>query len=141
MNIEMENNLFNRVNKYKTSEMFKPFYRGTSKNKLMVQRCTQTDKYIWPPRIRSPHSPFGEVEWGEIEGNGSVYTYNVVYRSFHPYFSDKVPYVIGIIELDAGIRMLGNVLIDPEKVSIGMKVRAEFVEVSDDLKLVQWKAV
>ena len=136
----MKANFFNRINKYKNTKMFEPYYQGISENKLMVQRCSYTDNYIWPPRITSPYSPTGEIIWEEVKGIGKVYTFNVVYRAFHPYFSDKVPYVIGIIELEEGIRMIGNILIDPEEVSIGMQVKVNFLNV-DDLTLVQWEAI
>jgi len=141
MDIEMKKAFFNRLDKYKEAKEFQPFYQGISENKLYVQKCVETDRYIWPPRTKSPYSPYTNIIWEEVEGIGTVYTYNVVYRAFHPYFTDKVPYVIGIVELDEGIRMLGNILVDAEKVTIGTRVKASFEEVEEGKKLVHWTEV
>ncbi|MFC5589742.1 Zn-ribbon domain-containing OB-fold protein [Sporosarcina soli] len=122
------------------SVLFKPFLEGATKGKLLVQECQQTKKKIWPPRLISPYAPDAELRWVPIEGKGKVYTFNVVHRAFFPYYKEKVPYAIVIVELEDGIRMLGNTMgINPNSISIGMPMEVAFEKVDEEIVLVHWQ--
>jgi len=57
-----------------------------------------------------------------VSGNGSVYSYTVARQAFHPWFADRLPYVIAVIELveETELRMMSNVIgCSPEEVMIG----------------------
>lgn len=63
------------------------------------------------------------------KGEGTIYTYSVVFQSRHPAFVELVPYVIGWIDLDEGFRMMSNIVgvTDPmEDIRIGQRVRVEW---------------
>lgn len=121
------------------SELFGPFWKAAARGELVVQECSSTGKKVWPPRFISPYDPEAELRWVPIEGKGEVYTYNVVHRAFFPYFKDKVPYAIVIVELEDGVRMLGNTReINPSDVRPGMKVKAVFEKVDGQRSLVHW---
>lgn len=120
--------------------LFSPFWEATRNGNLVVQECTVTKKKVWPPRFLSPYSPGADLIWVPIEGKGKVYTYNVVYRGFSPYFQNKVPYAMVVVELDDGVRMLGNAVeVDPTEVHCGMEMEVSFEKVNDDITLVNWK--
>jgi uncharacterized OB-fold protein len=123
-------------------DLFKPFWEATRAGKLMVQECRETKKKVWPPRFVSPYVPGGELDWVPIEGIGEIYTFNIVYRGFFPYYKDKVPYALVVVDLGEGVRMLGNTVdMDPTKVHCGMKMEAVFEKVNDEITLVNWKPV
>jgi uncharacterized OB-fold protein len=76
---------------------------------------------------------------------GSVYSYTVVRHPTHPALSKSIPYVVVLVSLDElpEVRITGNLLgIAPEKVRVGLPVRAIWEEVKDDsgqiLRLPQW---
>ena len=49
--------------------------------------------------------------------------------SRHPFFGNKTPYVVALIDLDEGFRMMSNVvgLADPEReLKVGQRVRVEW---------------
>jgi hypothetical protein len=48
-------------------------------------------------------------EWAEASGRGTVHTYTVVRQYGAPPFKDELPYVVAVIELDEGVKMIGNV--------------------------------
>ena len=49
-----------------------------------------------------------------------------------PGFKDELPYVVAMIELDEGVRMMGNVTdVDAESVRIGDKVQVWFADAGD----------
>jgi uncharacterized OB-fold protein len=67
-------------------------------------------------------------------GHGSVHTFTVVRRSNHPDFRGRVPYVVAMIDLDEGVRIMSNVIgCAPEIVTIGMRVRCIFERIDDDV--------
>ncbi|MFD1706269.1 Zn-ribbon domain-containing OB-fold protein [Siminovitchia sediminis] len=123
-------------------DLFAPFWEATREGKLKVQQCTVTKKKVWPPRFVSPYSPGADLVWVPIEGKGKVYTYNISYRSFLSYFKDKVPYALVVVELDEGVRMLGNAVgMDLDRIHCGMEIEATFEKVNEDITLVNWKPV
>ena len=64
----------------------------------------------------------------------------------HPYTTP--PHVVALIDLDEGVRMMSNLVkdepgypsIDPDDVSIGMKVRVVFHDVTDEITLPKFVA-
>jgi uncharacterized OB-fold protein len=69
----------------------------------------------------------------------------VVRHPTHPALSKSIPYVVVLVSLDElpEVRVTGNLLeIAPEKVRVGLPVRAIWEEVKDDsgqiLRLPQW---
>lgn len=123
-------------------DLFVPYWEATKNGKLVVQECTVMKKKVWPPRFVSPHAPGAELKWVPIEPKGKIYTFNVVHRGFLPYFEEKVPYALVVVELDGGVRMLGNTAeMDPTDVKVGMEMEAVFEKVNDDITLVNWKPI
>ena len=58
----------------------------------------------------------------------------MVQKPIEKAFSSLVPYVIAIVELEEGIRMLAHVVdVDPGGMRCGMRVRVRFRKVSDTL--------
>jgi hypothetical protein len=57
----------------------------------------------------------------------------------HPAFAGEVPYATGVVELDAGVKMLGRLVdLDLGAIRIGMPVTARFVERAPGTTLVFW---
>ncbi len=114
-----------------------PFWRAAAQGKLLLQRCRRCSSFIYYPRPFCPTCLSDDLEWKEASGRGTVYTYTVVRRAATPAFADKVPYVLAIVELEEGPRMLTNIVgCPPEEVSVGMPVRATFEKYSDEVGLV-----
>ncbi len=123
-------------------DLYKPFWEATRNNQLVVQECTKTEKKVWPPRFLSPFAPGSELKWVPVNTKGVVYTFNIVHRAFYPYFNDKVPYALVVVDLEDGVRLLGNTVdMDPTQVRIGMEMEAVFEKVDDEVTLVHWKPV
>jgi uncharacterized OB-fold protein len=81
------------------------------------------------------------LEWDAVvaSGNGAVFSY-VVYQS-PPQVGLPVPYVVAVVQLDEGVRVVGNVVgCEPTDVSIDLPVEVVFVaDPGDDLVLPQWR--
>jgi uncharacterized OB-fold protein len=69
----------------------------------------------------------------EASGDGAVYTLTIVRQAHIEPFKSMVPYVVALIDLDEGPRLMSNVVgCAPEDVKIGARVRVLFEPVSDE---------
>ena len=73
-------------------------------------------------------------EWVEAAGEGTVFTYTVQYRE-PPGFGGQAPYVVAMIELSEGPRLLSRVMAEPDDVRIGAPVEVRWAQVVDNLRL------
>nr|WP_221462868.1 bifunctional MaoC family dehydratase N-terminal/OB-fold nucleic acid binding domain-containing protein [Streptomyces olivoverticillatus] len=101
------------------------FWAGVARRELLAQRCDDCRelRFPWLPGCGGCGSP----RWTEarVSGAGTVYSYVVVHHPPAPGF--EPPYVVALVELAEGVRMLGNVTgVEPGGVHIGMRVRVEF---------------
>jgi uncharacterized OB-fold protein len=107
-----------------TNPETKPFFDGAAQEKLVIPQCVETKKYIWYPRAISPFT-LGPVEWREVSGRGTVYTYSAMERA-------NPPYVIAYVQLEEGPKMMTNIVdCAPKDVKIGMAVKVKWVQTED----------
>lgn len=113
-----------------------PFWEGCREGRLMLPWCSACSRPHFYPRIFCPHCGGDAIEWKQASGRGTIYTFAVVRQAIERAFADLVPYVIAIIDLDEGVRMLSHIVsIDPDDVRCDMKVTAEFRPYSDKISL------
>lgn len=104
-----------------------PFWEGAKEGRLLLPRCNHCGNYFFPPSQRCRHCLSQDVAWIESKGAGRIYSFVVYHRSYHPAFEADVPYVVAIVELDEGVRLLSNIMgAPPEKVRCDARVRVTF---------------
>jgi uncharacterized protein len=111
------------------------FWDGAKAKKLMLPRCDACGAFWFPPSERCPHCLSTSFQWLETKGEGRIYSFVVYHRVYHPAFEADVPYVVAIVELDEGPRLLTNIVDAPEKVRCDARVRVKFVEAGEDIVL------
>ena len=115
------------------------FWAGTAVRELRIQKCAKCGALRHPPGPMCPAcgTP-ADGGYAVASGAGTVYSY-VVHR--HPRIPGKtLPLVVALVELPEGVRILGELRgVTPERVTIGMPVRAAFDRVDDDLTLPAWR--
>ena len=110
------------------------FWDGVKAHRLLIQRCRGCGTLRHPPRPMCPHCH--SLEWDSIEasGRGTVYSFVIPHHPPLPWFPE--PYVVALVELEEGTRLVTNVVgVAPENVSIGMPVRVHFEAFDDGLVL------
>lgn len=113
-----------------------PYWDAMREQRLMLKRCRACGRHHHYPRELCPHCGSNEVEWTQAKGTGSVYSYTVARRPAGPAFKVDTPYVVAIIELDEGARMMSNLVgIDPDQVRIGARVAVQFDAVTPEVTL------
>jgi uncharacterized OB-fold protein len=119
------------------TDLTAPYWDAAREGRLVVQECRQCWHLTHPPLPACPncHS-YGTLGWREVSGTGTVYTYTVVRHPTHFVFADKIPYVIALVELAEGPRLVAGITGCPvEEVRAGMPVQAVFREVAEGVTL------
>lgn len=118
-------------------------FEAAAAGRLEVPRCEACKTFIWYPQGICSSCLSDDVRWQELTGVGTIFTYTLVGRAVHPWFGDKLPYPIALVEFDdaPGIRLLGDVQGDPEAVRIGLPVRAVFETVEPGLGVVHFEII
>lgn len=112
------------------------FWEGCARHELLLQRCRACGQFQFYPRTLCRNCWSTDIEWVPSAGEGSVYTFTVVHRGPTEVFQAMTPYVVALIQLDEGVRMLSHVIgVAPEDVTIGAKVRVAFDDITDDISL------
>jgi uncharacterized OB-fold protein len=110
-----------------------PFWEAVAAHKLIAQKCAGCSRFIFYPRAICPFCHSAELSWEELAGTGTVYSVTVSRRAPSPEFADLVPYVVALIDLDEGCRMMSNIVgYDASLAGCGSRVRVEFQQVADD---------
>ena len=91
--------------------------------RFMIQRCCDSGRHMFYPRIAEPVTGSTNLEWVEASGRAEVYAVTVV-RQRPP----AANYNVVMVDLAEGPRMMSRVDgIPPEEVKIGMAVQARVI--------------
>ena len=113
------------------------FWEGTKQGELRIQRCTACGA------LRHPPGPLcttcGSHDRGHVVASGRGTVYSFVVHHHPPVPGKELPLVIVLVELEEGVRMLGELQgVDPAEVRIGQQVRSRMQRVDDNLMLPAW---
>ena len=82
-----------------------------------------------------------DVDWLTCSGRGTVHTFTVIRQNHAKPFKDELPYVVAIVELEEGPRMMGNVTgIDADDMQIGEAVEVYFVHADEGVAVPFWRS-
>ena len=115
------------------------FWDGAKEKKLMLPRCKACGQFWFPPSQRCRHCLSADFAWIESKGQGRIYSFVVYHRVYHPAFEQDVPYVVAIVELDEGPRLLSNIVETPAgEVRCDARVRVVFDECRSGMAIPQF---
>src|SRR5881296_1490097 len=99
----------------------KPYWDGLREQKLMLPKCHARD-----------------IGWIQSTGRGTLHAFEIGYQSFNKAFKVPAPYVLAMIELAEGPRMLSNLVNvepDPKTITCDMPVEVVFSKLTDEITL------
>jgi uncharacterized OB-fold protein len=114
----------------------KPFWDACKDGRLIIQRCNDCGKFQTYYRAFCCHCWSSTMTDVTANGTGTIWGTTVTYRNSTPAWAESVPYVMAIVELAEGPKVVTNVInCDPEAVEVGMPVKVTFVAVTEDITL------
>ncbi|PHR50605.1 OB-fold domain-containing protein [Cycloclasticus sp.] len=121
-------------------DIAKPYYEAMQQHKLLIQNCSSCQTSLPPAQKVCDECGGNELEWFEAKGTGIIYSYVVFHRSFHPYYDDKIPYTVALVELTEGPRVMGHIVAsDGQPYQVGTAVRAHFKKIDKKNELLYFK--
>lgn len=103
------------------------YWAGTARGELLLQRCEDCGNIQHYPRLFCTRCQGQRLTWIAASGRGAIYTRTVVRRAPTKALRPEAPYVIAIVELAEGPRMLANVVGAPvDDITIGKSVVVSF---------------
>jgi hypothetical protein len=117
------------------------FWEAAKEHRLLIPRCKACKQFWFPPSKLCPHCLSDDVDWETVSGRGHIYSFVVFHRVYHPAFAGEVPYVVAIVQLEEGPRMLTNIVGVPvDQVRCNMAVSVVFDDVSDEIAVPKFTA-
>jgi len=118
------------------------FWEGARRGELRIQHCTTCGQHQHYPRFLCSHCGAETLEWITASGLATVYSFTVIRQNGVPPFSDRLPFVVAVVDLDEpGARMIGAMpTVAPADARIGMRVRAAFRPANDESAYVDFAA-
>ncbi|HEX6167367.1 MAG TPA: OB-fold domain-containing protein [Acidimicrobiales bacterium] len=114
------------------TEASAPFWDATREQRFVLPWSTATGKPVWYPREVDPAAPDQPFDWREASGEGVVYAASVHHKTGPGRDPDDGPYVVALVELPEGVRMMTNIVgCPPDEVTVGMPVRLVWHPLSD----------
>lgn len=116
------------------------FFDAAARDRLELQRCEGCATVWFYPRPACVACGAETYTWFAATGRGRVHSYSIVHRAPTPAFGARVPYVVALIDLDEGPRMMSNVVGDDAlAVAIGDAVEVLFEDRGEGRKLPQFR--
>ena len=116
------------------------YWSGAKAGKLMLQYSKVSNEYFLYSRSLGNTMNDENIEWKEVSGNGEIYSFTYVHAPAGEAFKDDVPYIVGLITLEEGARIISNIIVNKnEKIKIGDKVKVYFETISTELTIPKFK--
>ena len=105
-----------------------PFWDGLKNHQVRLQQCAQ-GHWLFFPRTHCPTCGNRQLSWKTVSGEGQLYSYTVARVPTLPEFSDEMPQLLAVVELDEGVHINTTLVgVAPEDLKVGQRLRPVFDE-------------
>ncbi|HEY3892548.1 MAG TPA: OB-fold domain-containing protein [Bradyrhizobium sp.] len=95
------------------TEFSQRFWNALVAGRFETTRCDDCARLTFPPKPFCPYCWSKRMAWAPLSGRGRLYSQTMVHAA-PAAFRDEVPYRIGIVDLDEGLRIATRVLAEIE---------------------------
>ena len=112
------------------------YWEAAGHHELKLPYCNSCECAFFYPRALCPTCHDDAIEWRTASGKGVIYSYTISRRPAGPGFKEKVPYIVALVDLDEGPRLLTNIITDNvEGIRIGQRVTVTYEKLNDEITL------
>lgn len=119
------------------------FWEGARSGELRIQRCQSCGTYIHLPRPVCRHCHSFDLRGEKVSGRATLYSYSLANKAFHPFFVDRVPYLVATVALieQPKLHLISNLVgMDEADVTIGMALEVDFEVLSPEMTIPVFRA-
>jgi uncharacterized OB-fold protein len=118
----------------------RPWWEALKRHELYIQKCEECGALRYYPRAQCPYCLSPRTEWVRCSGKGTIWTFTVMHQNQAAGFRDSLPYVMAMIDLAEGLKMMTNIVdCPPEQVKIGMPVEVVYEDVTSEVTLAKFR--
>lgn len=115
------------------SPLTEPYWASLEAGELQFQRCRACGNAWLPARSECPRCLKADWAWTPASGRAKLVSWVVYHTVYHPFFADKIPYNVALVELEEGPRLISSVL-DAEELQIEHPLKLQ-IQTIDGLAL------
>lgn len=118
-----------------------PFWDGLKAHTVRLQQC-EHGHWLFFPRTHCPTCGSRQLAWHTVSGEGTLYSFTVARVPTLPEFSDEMPQLLAVVELDQGVH-LNTTLVGtkPEDLRVGQRLRPVFDERPGNTTLLRYTPI
>ncbi len=119
-----------------------PFWEATAEHRLIVQRCTDCGTVRQPPGPFCPSCRSQAVEWQELSGQATLYSFTVIRHALIPLLRAHLPMVIAVVEPDdaPAARLVANLVeVAVDAIAIGMPLEIVWTDVEPGVTVYRFR--
>jgi uncharacterized protein len=95
----------------RVTEFTQRFWDAIAQGTFETTVCNDCRKFCFPPKTFCPHCWSTNTRWSELSGRGRLYSQTVIHAA-PAAFQEDVPYRVGIVDLDEGLRIATRIVSD-----------------------------
>ena len=119
-----------------------PYWQAAREHRLALPKCESCEHFWFPPSRTCPHCLSTQFSFQNVSGKGKIFSFVTFHRVYRPAFEGDVPYVVALVELDEGPRLLTNIMgVSHEEVKCEMRVEVVFDNYDADISIPKFKPV
>lgn len=112
------------------------FWAHCAQERLCFQRCTRCYTWRHLPRLLCAHCGSDRWEWEASSGRGHLFSWTVSHQAVLPEFRDQVPFVVALVELEEGVRMVSTLRgVALEDLALDLPLQLDFERVDEETAL------
>ena len=89
------------------------FWSALQDGRLETTQCEDCGRKSFPPKPICHHCWSKNLAWVQLHGRGKLYSQTVIHAA-PAVFRGEVPYRVGIVDLDEGLRIATRIMSDTE---------------------------
>ncbi len=119
------------------SPLTEPFWSAAKERRLVIQRCDGCRAYRFPPEVACFDCGSLATTWTPVSGHATLYSWTVGYPPLLPYFGERAPWPVAVVQLEEGPRLVTNLVDVPvEAYEFGLPLEVAFENAEEDVTLV-----
>lgn len=96
---------------------------------LCFPRCRACGLAWLPPRAECPRCLAANWDWDRACGNARLISWVVYHRAYHESVADRVPYLVALVELSEGPRLISTLLgVAEPRAEMALRLRIEPID-------------
>lgn len=119
-----------------------PYWNYLKAHELRLPGCRSCGHIFFPPQPCCPRCLSDRLDWIPASGRGRVWSWVVFHHVYFRSFAEDIPYVVALVELEEGPRMVSTVVdCSPEDLRCDMPVEVVFDDVTPEFTIPKFRPV